>query len=207
MELKKAIIADNPNPKFLQLVETAFDLFWRHGVRRVSVEEICRTADVSKMTFYKHFANKTKLALYVFEKVFQVAREKYDRLMAEDLPFIEKSRGILELKLDATKGFSDEIMQEMYVQPIPEVAAFMQEQIQLSFKKVREDFARAQKKGEIRQDIKIDFIIYFMNHMLEMLKDDNFTQLYSTVQELSAELLNFFFYGIMPRNEHCKRLS
>ena len=61
------------------------------------------------------------------------------------------------------------------------------------------DFALAQKKGDIRQDIKIEFILYFMNHMLEMLKDENYTKLYSSTQELAVELMNFFFYGIMPR--------
>lgn len=201
MEIKQAIIADNRNPKYVKLVETAFDLFWRHGIRRISIEEICKTAGVSKMTFYKHFPNKITLALYVFEKVFQVAMDRYDRLMREDLPFIEKTRGIVEMKMDATEGFSDEIMQEMYVHPIPEISEFMQTQIQQSFQKVREDFTLAQNKGEIRQDIKIDFILYFMNHMLEMLKDENYTRLYSSTQELTADLLRFFFYGIMPRTE------
>ena len=37
------------------IVETATDLFMRYGVKRVTVEEICQTAKISKMTFYKYF--------------------------------------------------------------------------------------------------------------------------------------------------------
>ena len=47
--------------KKLQIVETAKDLFMRYGIRRVTIDEICRTAGASKMTFYKYFSNKIAL--------------------------------------------------------------------------------------------------------------------------------------------------
>jgi len=103
------------------------------------------------------------------------------------------------MKMSAAEGFSDEILKEVYVNPIPEISEFMQMKTYDTFNKVMHDFTLAQKKGDIRQDIKIEFILYFMNHMLEMLKDENYTKLYSSTQELAVELMNFFFYGIMPR--------
>jgi AcrR family transcriptional regulator len=200
MDIKKAISEDNPSQKYLQLVETAFELFWRYGIRRVSIEEICQTAGVSKMTFYKYFPNKVQLALYVFEKVYQVSQDRYDEIMAADIPFLEKTKMMIEMKLDATEGFSEEIMKEVYVNPIPEISEYIQMQASEKFAMVMQDFSHAQQKGDIRQDIKIEFILYFMNHMLEMLKDDNFTRLYASTQDLVSELMNFFFYGIMPRS-------
>jgi len=204
MDIKKAVKADNPNPKYLRLVEVAYELFWRHGIRRISVEEICQTAGVSKMTFYKFFPNKTQLALYVFSKVFQISTERYDQIMEEDISFLEKTRKMVENKMSAAEGFSDEILKEVYVNPIPEISEFMQTQTHETFKKVMHDFALAQKQGDIRQDIKIEFILYFINHMLEMLKDENYTNLYSSTQELTLELMNFFFFGIMSRDQEKK---
>ena len=51
----------NHNKKIQQLVTTAQELFMRHGIRRVTVEEICSEANISKMTFYKYFKNKIEL--------------------------------------------------------------------------------------------------------------------------------------------------
>ena len=53
------------NPKRKKILDTAHELFWKHGLKRVSIEEICAVAGVSKMTFYKHFANKTALVKYI----------------------------------------------------------------------------------------------------------------------------------------------
>jgi AcrR family transcriptional regulator len=44
---------DAANLKLARIASTAEKLFMKFGIRRVSVEEICREASVSKMTFYK----------------------------------------------------------------------------------------------------------------------------------------------------------
>ena len=48
--------------------------------------------------------------------------------------------------------------------------------------------------------MKIEFVLYFMNHLFEMVKDEQLTSLYATPQDLIMELNNFFFYGILPRD-------
>ena len=57
------------NPKQNQIISTAQSLFWKYGMRRVSIEEICRDARVSKMTFYKFFKNKVDLVKFILDKI------------------------------------------------------------------------------------------------------------------------------------------
>lgn len=52
---------------------TAKELFWKHGVKRVSIAEICEKAGVSRKTFYKHYDNKTDLALFLLDELYQGA--------------------------------------------------------------------------------------------------------------------------------------
>ena len=61
-----------------------------------------------------------------------------------------------------------------------------------------EDFAIAQKEGNIRKDVKVEFLIYYLNHMLELTHDEYLLKLYPTPQELILEITNFFFYGVLP---------
>jgi AcrR family transcriptional regulator len=199
MNIRQAIETDNPNPKYIQLVEAAHGLFWRYGIKRVSVEEICRTAGVSKMTFYAHFKNKVELALYVMRKVMQTGLRAYRDIMDMDAPFAEKAANFIQLKIDANPEVSREIIEELMHSPIPEIAEFIRGQSQQNVKLLLDDLAEAQQRGEIRQDIKPEFLLYFIHHMIELATDEKLTGMYSSPQALSRELLNLFFYGILPR--------
>jgi AcrR family transcriptional regulator len=46
-----------------RILETAYQLFARHGIQAVGVDEIIRHADVAKATFYNHFPSKNDLVL------------------------------------------------------------------------------------------------------------------------------------------------
>ena len=62
------------------------------------------------------------------------------------------------------------------------------------------DYIEAQKRGDIRPDIKPEFIMYFINHMVTMAEDEHLLSQYRRPQDLIMELTNFFFYGVLPRN-------
>ena len=78
---------NNIPKKQQQLIDTARELFCRHGVRRVTVEEICHRAQVSKMTFYKHFSNKLALVRYIRDLYVEEGFRKFDEIKALDIPF------------------------------------------------------------------------------------------------------------------------
>lgn len=51
-----------------RILETAYDLFSRRGVRSVGVDELIEGASVAKATFYNHFPSKNHLALAFLEE-------------------------------------------------------------------------------------------------------------------------------------------
>jgi AcrR family transcriptional regulator len=181
------------------IVDTAKELFYRYGFKRVSIQEICWEASVSKMTFYKYFKNKNALIIYMMEKLSKEAWATYDNIMTQDMPYKEKVIGMLRLKADSTKGLSPELLQEIHNSNDPELLSYFQKHTRQNLARVMSDLKIAQKKGELRQNMKIEFVLFFMNHMFELVKDDRLASLYATPQELIMELNNFFFYGILPR--------
>jgi AcrR family transcriptional regulator len=197
IDIRAAVEADNPTPKYIQLVETAYRLFWRHGIKRVSVEEICRTSQVSKMTFYRYFDNKTALALYVLQKVMQVGRQIYREIMDGDAPFSRKAASFIQMKMDGSDDVSPEIVQDLTNSPIPEVARYISQVSQENVKMMQEDLRRAQKQGDIREDINPDFLLFFINWMIKAASEEKLASLFVSPQDLARELLNLFFYGIL----------
>ena len=73
-----------------QIIKTAIDLFSRFGTKRVTVEEICKTAGVSKATFYKYFKNKLDLIRHIRDELIEIGFNKFDEISAMDIPYPEK---------------------------------------------------------------------------------------------------------------------
>jgi AcrR family transcriptional regulator len=46
-----------------RILETAYDLFSRHGIRAVGVDRIIASSGVAKMSLYRHFRSKDELVL------------------------------------------------------------------------------------------------------------------------------------------------
>ena len=186
------------NTKFQQLVTTAHDLFMRHGIRRVTVEEICLEAKVSKMTFYKHFKNKIDLTKHLLHQIYSKQIADYRTIMAKQILFPEKVKQIVQLKHEQTIMISQEFFRDLLKNPNPEIVEFLEKKREESLNEVLNDLNMARKKGDIRQNINPEFILYFLNRMTEMAKDENLLSLYHSPNDLVMELTNFFFYGILP---------
>ncbi len=59
--------ADRPRSGRDRILDAAYDLFSRSGVRAIGVDTITAEADVAKMTLYRNFASKNALALAFLE--------------------------------------------------------------------------------------------------------------------------------------------
>lgn len=197
--MDRRITTDAENQKLVQILETSRELLWKHGIKRISIEEICSEAGVSKMTFYKHFKNKNELVKEILNRIIGDGIEHYRNMMEQNIPFEEKVRQSLIMKMEGTDRMSQEFFNDYYLHADPEMSVFVQEKISQNMGMIMSDYLEAQKKGEIRKDIKPQFILYFINHIYEMMKDPQLESLYSDPQEIIMELTNFFFYGIMPR--------
>src|SRR4030095_3672660 len=51
-----------------RILETAYELFSRRGVRSVGVDEVIERAGVAKATLYRHFQSKDELVLAFLER-------------------------------------------------------------------------------------------------------------------------------------------
>lgn len=177
---------------------TAKNLFWKHGIRRITVEEICRVAGVSKMTFYRSFANKNEIAGKVLEKVVNENMLAYKNIMKQDIPFSEKIMEVVELKHTASKTISIEFLKDIHNDKSG-LRKQLNEAQQNSQDIFVKDLKAAQKKGQIRKDLKIEFINYMLNSLNEKMMDDDFLAMFKDTQDAIMEATNFFFYGILSK--------
>ncbi|MBN2103385.1 TetR/AcrR family transcriptional regulator [bacterium] len=189
------------NSKLKQLNATAMELFLKFGFKRVSVEEICRTAGVSKMTFYKYFKNKTDLLKQMLNQIADNQMKQYNNIMSSDISYSEKVKEIIRMKQLTAEMMGQELFNDLYNNAPPEISEYLHNIGIRLLSTVRNDFIQAQKEGHIRSDIHPDFILYFMNHMIDLASDENLIKLYDSPKALINEMIRFFFYGILTEKD------
>lgn len=181
--------------KHEKIVETAERLFTRHGIKRITVEEICQEAGASKMTFYKYFSNKTDLVKYIWNNWIEEGFERLDEINALDIPFPQKIEMMFKWKTELVSKMSTEFIEEV----LP---------IDLEYGKVTERFLKfivdAQKKGDIRPEIRPEFIAAVIDKMHELGRDDRLMRMYPSYIDFNRELRDFFWFGLLPRPTHRK---
>ena len=187
----------NQSEKLQSILNAGKSLFWKHGIRRVSIEEICQVAGASKMTFYKYFSNKTALAKQIIEEITEEGLKNYKNIIDSDISYDQKVKKMIEAKMTNSNDISQQLFLDLYKYRDQEIAGTVEAIKNRMFNIYLDDFRIAQKNGDIRSDIKPEFILFFLNRITEMMTDPELASMYSDPQHLIAEVTNIFFYGIL----------
>ena len=181
-----------------QIIETAKNLFMRHGIKRVSVAEICNKAGASKMTFYKYFSNKIELVEHIWRNLLEEGFNKLDEIDAMDIPLPEKIQLMFKWKQDFVANISDIFIEEI----LP---------INIDVEEYRKRFMQfivdAQKRGEVRPEIRPEFFIAVLDKLHELAFDEELIKRYPSFIEFNREIKDFFWFGIYARPDLESKLN
>lgn len=190
---------DKTSKKYQDIMKAGRHMFWKHGIKRVTVEDICQKANISRMTFYKFFNNKTDLAEKVLDRFYHDALKDFNQLITSDISFEEKMSGLVNFKLIMAKDMSMEIVNDIYNSDIPELREWFARSKEKSWVLFREFIEEGKKSGHIREGLKIEFLLYLVDQIIVMMNNKELTSLYGSTGELTEEVMHFFFYGILKR--------
>jgi AcrR family transcriptional regulator len=186
------------NKKYLDIIQVARTLFWKHGFKRVSIEEICREAKTSKMTFYKFFANKLELAKAVFDFVVDDSVATFKTVLHETTTASELISQMLKMKKEGIHEISKEFITDFYTNPELGLKDYIEEKTRTVWAEMIGDFKLAQERGILRKDLNIEFFVYFTQKYSDLLNDPYLNKIYPNPQDLIMELTRFSAYGISP---------
>lgn len=186
------------NKKYLDIIQAARTLFWKHGFKRVSIEEICREAKTSKMTFYKFFANKLELAKAVFDFVVDDSVATFKTVLHESTSASELIGQMLKMKKEGIHEISKEFITDFYTNPELGLKDYIDEKTRTVWAEMIGDFKLAQERGILRKDLNIEFFVYFTQKYGDLLTDPYLNKIYPNPQDLIMELTRFSAYGISP---------
>jgi AcrR family transcriptional regulator len=176
--------------KRAQIIRTAANLFSRFGARRVTVEEVCREAQVSKMTFYKYFPNKKELVRTIRDDWVEEGFRKFDEIKALSIPYPEKINLMTRWKVEFTARVNAEFIRELV--SIDEVMDTVK-------RRYLNNIVQAQKEGEIRSDIHPEFLWMVTEKLYELVKEGTWKTVFSDLSQFQEQGRVLFFYGLLTR--------
>ncbi len=188
------------NKKYQDLLNTARELFFKHGTKRVTIEEICEKADVSKMTFYKFFRNKDDLGTRVLSQLNDRILNEQDEIMKQNIPFIEKIKGIVNHLIKTHEELEDIFLDEMWGSN-EDFLIFFNTLKKGSYQLVSDFIEQGQKEGVIRKTLKPEMILYLFDIFQGMLNSERMKEIAPDPHERLDSILNFLFYGIIDSTQ------
>jgi AcrR family transcriptional regulator len=185
--------------KQFQITKTASNLFRRHGVRRVSVEEVCREAGVSKATFYKYFPNKIALVKSILDTMTDRALARTQEIIEMDAPFEEKARLLVDDRLEGIRRMGDDFIRDFY-DADAEIAELVEEVTERSHRTFTDFLVEAQRRGDLRSDVRPEFVLRVLDKLNELAADETLRPYYDDYVSMTKEVTDFLFHGLLgPR--------
>jgi TetR/AcrR family transcriptional regulator, transcriptional repressor for nem operon len=73
-----------------KLLQVGFDLIWDSSYGSVSVDDICKRADINKGSFYYFFPSKADLVVAAYEEHWKEKRPLMDSIFSPQVPALER---------------------------------------------------------------------------------------------------------------------
>lgn len=187
--------------KYNDILSATQKLFYKYEFRKVTVEDICKEANVSKMTFYKFFPNKLEVTKKMLDNIFGKAMADFDKMMDSDISFSEKMKQIVMMKVERSKDAEMVILQNLYTNTEPEILNHIQYWVNFGLDLTKKHFVKAQQNGDMRNDISVGMIMIALDKMQDIAKDKRILEVYDNTLDFTMELTKLFLYGITNEEE------
>jgi AcrR family transcriptional regulator len=184
------------NKKYQDLLNTARELFFKHGTKRVTIEEICEKADVSKMTFYKFFRNKNDIAIRVLSELKERLLKEQDDIMNSSIPFVDKIKGIINHLVTTSEELDDIFLDEMW-ETNDDFTIYFNTMKNESHNIINDFIKQGQEAGVIRKSLKPEMIVYLIDFSKYILNNDQMKAIEPDPHARLDVILNVTFYGII----------
>ena len=184
--------------KDVLLKQIATKLFYEQGWVLTSVAEICRVADVSRVTFYKYFPTKQALVKCIFEEQKNKMREDFDNLLDTQSDLSQIITKILSMQQDSMETlYSVPVLHDLHHEQDRELREFFKEMEEEKYQYMHYFFGTLQKRKIIRDDFPTMLIDLFIQKIDEILNSASLQSNYKgREQKLFKDVLQLFICGI-----------
>lgn len=170
------------------LVDAARELFYNHGIRRITIKEICEKAGVSKVTFYRYYNDKNDLVKTIRDELIYNGQSKFDEISEREISYGEKVDLMTDWRREFLSGMSPDFIEDIFL---------MEDFNEIVKERFFNMILSAQKKGEIRSELSPELIWQVSEKIHEMVSDGSWRRSVDDYSEYQAQIRLLFFHGLL----------
>lgn len=183
-----------------QVLKATFDLMNTDaGVVDLTIEEIAKTANVSKATIFKYFGNKDNLIHEVFKLFMDEMGNRAKEIIAENKPFEETIIAMSQNKIKylekVNKQFYLDLMKYLTEKNDGDLSLMMEQYTKESIGVMLDLFHRGRKEGKVDLKYSDEFLLLYFEAMVEGISSP---RVYEKILPYTAEWTELFIKGIAP---------
>ena len=182
----------------VEILEKVRDLFFKYGVRSMSMDDICREVGISRKKIYQIFTSKNDLV----EKLLELERENFEIIFHTD-KFDGEVNAIdilLMVSKDVSNKFTD-ISPSMTFdlkKYYPEIYhKHVEERIEFIFEKIRINLMKGINQGVYRDDLSVELVSrLYIRRLMDLHNPEFFPADKFSFQTLFDVMFDNFIRGI-----------
>jgi len=184
-----------------KIISAGKHLLWQIGIRKLTVEEVCEKAGVSKMTFYRAFESKEGLTKAVFSQHAKQQLQQFLKMKESSSSFKELMEKLIEMKHRTIDEMGEFLVKDLASPSYQSLLKQLKEESGKVNSAWENTLQEAIERKELRQGLSVALVTYHLNQVQQQLQDPNYIGLFSSESEAMHEAINMFFHGLMGRNE------
>ena len=184
-----------------QILTCAKDLFFKYGLRNVTMDDISHELGISKKTLYVFFENKKEIVNNMTKNFFDNYESEYEVLVKDSENAIQELFLLMNNLKNIFEKIDFRLIQDMQ-RYFPEAwAMFELHKKNFMYAKIRDNLKRGIKEELYRSDLKVEIIACLRLEEVQwsLIKGLVWEKDFS-IMEIHNEILKHYLYGITSSN-------
>ncbi|MEJ5301283.1 MAG: TetR/AcrR family transcriptional regulator [Thermodesulforhabdaceae bacterium] len=168
-----------PLEKKERIIQVSIEEFADHGFHQASINRLVSRLGIAKGSIFQYFGSKEKFFAFIFDYAVELAKNRLRgvRENTKNLPFFQRVKSILWAGIDFVEQHPN--IYRLYLKMIFHENFPLREELLKKVHLLSADYLKplvddAISRGELRNDLDIDFVVFFIDSML-----DRFLQAYT----------------------------
>jgi AcrR family transcriptional regulator len=186
-----------------RILNTARDLFFKYGLRNVTMDDICHELGISKKTLYQTYENKKDIVNTITTKFLVSHEEEYEVMISESKDAVDELLKLMENLNYIFERLNPRMIFDMK-RYYPEAwQTFSMHKSNFMLNKITCNINKGIKEGLFRCDLNVDIIAIMRLQQVQIALDPMVFPLDKfSIKEIHQQLLIQYLHGITTLKGH-----
>jgi AcrR family transcriptional regulator len=178
--------------------EQAKQLYFKYGIRSVSMDDIAVGLGMSKKTIYQYFADKDELVDAIIDDEVRDTRIDCQECLVNSTNAVEEIFLSLDRMLEHLGQMNPTILYDLHKFHFPSFKKFQEHKNSFLLEIIRNNLERGIKEGLYRSDINVDILSRFrLESMMLAFNMEVFPQTKYSIVEVTMTIIENFMFGVV----------